>query len=152
MHRHLSSSRQPHSSSVLSTAVQSSAVVTFPFRQPGLFPRTFADVQGADHDLTRGIPISLFGSDYVDWFKGDSPWGGAIATLSGMTGAMRLNPEGRGKGTVGLFGAFELRNINGPVKIEHPYRASGKIVYVGSSPRTEYWWYDACLDEKDGGK
>lgn len=40
----------------------------------------------------------------------------------------------------------------GTIKIGVPYRASGKIVCVGASPKTEYFWYDAYLDEKESGK
>ena len=51
---------------------------------------------------------------------------------------------------VGLFGAIELRNINGPVLVEHPYRVTGSIVALGQSPKTEYMWFETALDEKAG--
>lgn len=90
-------------------------------------------------------------TETMDWYSGKSPWGGPIATPSLMTRAMMIKPEGLPE-AVGLFGAFELRNVNGPVLIEHPYRVSGKIVWVGSSPKTEYYWADSWLEERDGSK
>lgn len=66
-----------------------------------------------------------------------------------------LTPQQRkdkGFDAVGFFGATEVRNINGPIKIGVPYRASGKLICVGASPKTEYFWYDSYLDEKESGK
>ena len=90
-------------------------------------------------------------TDPLDWYRGDSPWGGAILPPSVMYGAMQLAPTGT-REAVGFFGATELRNINGPVRVGVPYRASGKLVCVGTSPRTEYFWFDSTLEEKEGGK
>jgi len=63
----------------------------------------------------------------------------SIATLRGKLGQ-----------AVGLFGAIELRNINGPVLVEHPYRVSGSIVAIGQSPKTEYMWFETALSEAAG--
>ena len=90
-------------------------------------------------------------TDSLDWYKGDSPWGGAIAPPSVMYRAMALAPEKETE-AVGFFGATELRNVNGPVKVGVPYRAGGKIVCVGASAKTEYFWFDSYLEEKDSGK
>ena len=90
-------------------------------------------------------------TDSLDWYKGDSPWGGAIAPPSVMYGAMQVGPEESPK-AVGFFGGTELRNVNGPVKVGVPYRVSGKLVCVGISSKTEYFWFDSCLEEKDSGK
>lgn len=90
-------------------------------------------------------------TDTLDWYKGDSPWGGAIIPPSVMYGAMQLAPGATGQ-AVGFFGATELRNVNGPIKVGVQYQASGKLVCVGASPKTEYFWYDSCLDEKESGK
>jgi len=90
-------------------------------------------------------------TDTLDWYKGDSPWGGAILPPSVMYGAMQLQP-GVSPQAVGFFGATELRNVNGPVKVGVPYVAHGKLVCVGASPKTEYFWFDSTLEEKDGGK
>jgi len=88
-------------------------------------------------------------TDTLDWYKGDSPWGGAIVPPSEMHNALRLNLAELPK-AVQFYGATELRNVNGPVKVGVPYRASGKVVGVGVGGRTEYYWFDSCLDDMDG--
>ncbi len=90
-------------------------------------------------------------TDILDWYKGDSPWGGAIAPPSLMHRVMNINPE-RTQEAVGFFGATELRNVNGPVKVNVPYRAGGKLACVGTSSKTEFYWIETYLDEADSGK
>jgi len=90
-------------------------------------------------------------TDPLDWYRGDSPWGGAILPPRNMYNALDLRPE-RKIEAVGFFGATELRNVNGPAKVGVPYKASGKLVCVGASPKTEYFWFDSCLEEKETGK
>jgi hypothetical protein len=90
-------------------------------------------------------------TDTLDWYKGDSPWGGAIVPPSLMHRAMMITPE-RPEEVVGFFGATELRNVNGPVKVNVPYRAGGKLACVGTSSKTEFYWVDTYLEEADSGK
>ncbi|HEY41064.1 MAG TPA: hypothetical protein G4O18_04295 [Dehalococcoidia bacterium] len=90
-------------------------------------------------------------TDTLDWYKGDSPWGGAIAPPSLMHRAMNINPP-RTQEAVGFFGATELRNVNGPVKVDVPYRAGGKLACVGTSSKTEFYWIDTYLEEVESGK
>ena len=33
-----------------------------------------------------------------------------------------------------------------------PYKTTGKIACVGASRKTEYFWLDSILTEKEGGK
>ena len=90
-------------------------------------------------------------TDSLDWYKGDSPWGEAIVPPSVMYGAMQVGPK-EAPEAVGFFGATELRNVNGPIKVGVPYRASGQLVCVGTSSKTEYYWFDSYLEERDSGK
>lgn len=90
-------------------------------------------------------------TDTMGWYKGDSPWGGAIAPPSLMHRAMNINPT-RSEEAVGFFGATELRNVNGPVKVDVPYRSGGKVACLGTSSKTEFYWIDAYLDEAETGK
>ncbi len=54
------------------------------------------------------------------------------------------------KDVVGLFGAIEIRNINGPLLVDEPYRLGGEVVAVGQSPKTEYYWYETWADDQSG--
>jgi hypothetical protein len=90
----------------------------------------------------------------LDWYAGASPWGGAIATPASMVHLLYAEPIAtlRGKigAAVGLFGAIEIRNINGPILIERPYRVGGHVVALGQSPKTEYMWFETELDDREG--
>ena len=61
-------------------------------------------------------------------------------------------PEGKTIDAVGFFGATEIRNINGPIKVGTAYQAKGKLTCVGASPKTEFFWYDSSLEDKETGK
>ncbi|MGA9724421.1 MAG: hypothetical protein WBQ86_18315 [Candidatus Binatus sp.] len=90
----------------------------------------------------------------LEWYIKPSPWGGAIATPATMVQLLYSQSIATLRGTlgraVGLFGAIELRNINGPVMVERPYRVSGSIVALGQSPKTEYMWFETALNEAAG--
>jgi hypothetical protein len=90
-------------------------------------------------------------TDTLDWYKGDSPWGGSIAPPSMIFRAMNFTPDTKVE-AVGFYGATEIRNVNGPVMVGVPYRASARLICVGASPKTEYYWFDSFLDEKETGK
>jgi len=90
----------------------------------------------------------------LEWYIKPSPWGGAIATPATMVQLLYSQSIATLRGklgrAVGLYGAIELRNINGPVLVEHPYRVSGSIVALGQSPKTEYMWFETALNEAAG--
>jgi len=90
----------------------------------------------------------------LPWYAGDSPWGGAIATptvaVHAMTAAQTAFLADRRPRAVGLYGAIELRLVNGPVFVDRPYVTSGKVVARGQSPKTEYIWYESHLEDNDG--
>ncbi len=90
----------------------------------------------------------------LEWYTKPSPWGGAIATPATMVQLLYSQSIATLRGklghAVGLFGAIELRNINGPVLAEHPYRVAGSIVALGQSPKTEYMWFETALNEAAG--
>jgi hypothetical protein len=90
----------------------------------------------------------------LEWYTKPSPWGGAIATPATMVQLLYSQSIATLRGTlgraVGLFGAIELRNINGPVMVERPYRVGGNIVALGQSPKTEYMWFETALNEAAG--
>jgi hypothetical protein len=94
-------------------------------------------------------------TDPLPWYRGPSPWGGAVATTATLVTAM-MRPcyayfEGHMKSqAVGLYGAIELRNVNGPVLVGKPYRAAGHLLSVGQSPKTEYLWLEAYMEDQGG--
>jgi len=90
----------------------------------------------------------------MPWYSGESPWGGPVVTPAGYIGvlyAQAIAALRRSIGTaVGLFGAIEIRNINGPLLVDTPYRVSGRVLAVGQSPKTEFFWFETYADDPDG--
>lgn len=90
----------------------------------------------------------------MDWYRGEgSPWGKPpvlIAPLVQMLYAKSLAQVRGGFGAVGLFGAIELRNINGPALVGEEYTCTGEVIAVGQSPKTEYLWFETGLDDAGG--
>ena len=90
----------------------------------------------------------------LDWYYDASPWGGPIATPNLMVRAMRAMEQGltglRTHGAVGLFGAIELKQINGPVFIERDYENRGQVLALGETPKSEFIWYESTIAEPGG--
>jgi len=93
-------------------------------------------------------------TEKLDWYEGRSPWGGAVATPAAMVQLLYAKSVEGMRGdvgrAVGLFGAIELRNINGPVFVDEGYEVGGHVVAVGQSPKTEYMWFETGMDDKSG--
>jgi hypothetical protein len=93
-------------------------------------------------------------TEKLDWYEGGSPWGGPIATPAAMVQLLYSQSVGTlraGLGpAVGLFGAIELRNINGPVIVGQDYEVTGHVVAVGQSPKTEYMWFETGASDATG--
>jgi hypothetical protein len=90
----------------------------------------------------------------LDWFVSDSPWGGPIVMLAPMVQMLYAKSVATLRGgigqAVGLFGAIELRNINGPVLVDQEYTCTGEVLAVGQSPKTEYMWFETGIDDEAG--
>lgn len=90
----------------------------------------------------------------LDWFVSESPWGKPIAMLAPMVRLLYAQSVASLRGpigkAVGLFGAIEIRNINGPVLVDTEYTCTGEVIAVGQSPRTEHMWFETALDDESG--
>lgn len=110
-----------------------------------------ARVTRAEQDARRELT-----TDPLDWYFGDSPWGGSILTPTTAVQLLYRQPAavlGAGAGrVVGLFGAIELRNVNGPLRVDRDYRVTGEVVALGQSPRTEYAWFESAADDERGAR
>lgn len=51
---------------------------------------------------------------------------------------------------VGLYGAIEIEHLTGPCFVEHGYEVRGRVLAVGETPKTEYFWYESTLSEPKG--
>jgi hypothetical protein len=89
--------------------------------------------------------------DLLDWYSSKSPWGAAILPPSHTARLMQVGIPFEAKG-VGFYGANELRYLDGPVKVDVPYQTKGKIIAVGVTSKTEYYWFESELYEKASNK
>ncbi len=90
----------------------------------------------------------------MPWYSEPSRWGGTLPTPVNQVNAL-IEPahaylEGKRARAIGLYGAIELRNVNGPMLVGKTYRAGGTLLHAGDSPKTEYMWFDTWADDGDG--
>ena len=90
----------------------------------------------------------------LDWYSGESPWGGPIAAPSSVVSLLYselLADARQAMGEhVGLFGAIEIRFCSGPVFLDREYRVTGTVAAVSQTPKTEVLWFDSrALDNED---
>jgi len=98
----------------------------------------------------------------IDWYRGASPWGAPIASIGSTAALMYRMLTGDGLryrharisphigDAAGMFGAFEIAYVHGPLLLDRPYVVEGRVVGVGESPKTEYLWWDATSSSEDG--
>ena len=85
-----------------------------------------------------------------------SKYGGPVVTPAGYVELLFAAPveavsrRCQINGAIGLFGAIELRNVNGPLIVGRTYKVGGEIVAVGESPKTEYFWFESWADDLEG--
>jgi hypothetical protein len=94
-----------------------------------------------------------FSTDPLEMSRG-SKWGKPVVPITSYIGLLYSQASAPVRKTlkdvVGLFGAIEIRNINGPLLVDEPYTLGGQIVATGQSPKTEYYWYETWADDASG--
>ena len=84
-----------------------------------------------------------------------SPWGRAIIPIemiSVLLGSTMDQASFRGHGpAVGLFAGQEVRLIQGPLFVDHPYRLEREIVALSESARTESVWVRTKIFDGESG-
>ena len=90
----------------------------------------------------------------MPWYSDASRWGGRLATAVNQVNALMAPANAyltdRRAGAIGLYGAIELRNVNGPLLAETTYRSGGTLLHTGDTPKTEYLWFDNWADDASG--
>lgn len=84
-------------------------------------------------------------TDPLEWYGDSSPWGGGIASplttcqllVAGVTDTIAASCGE----FVGLYGAIEVRYLNGPVRLDAEYDITGEVLDVADSPKTEVLWF-----------
>lgn len=89
----------------------------------------------------------------LECYSDPKQFGGLVAAPQTMvqvlysTPVQGLRPAG---GAVGLFGAIEIQNVNGPLLLDETYEVTAQVVDVGQSPKTEYLWFDSSAKNGRG--
>jgi hypothetical protein len=81
----------------------------------------------------------------LPWYSAESPWGGPVCSpltmcqllVAGVTGSI----EAECGEFVGMYGAIEVRHVNGPLFLDTEYEITGEVLAVSESPKTEVLWY-----------
>lgn len=108
----------------------------------------FKDILATDDDLAERAKNS---EDTVEWNSGKSPWGPAILLPSHVARLMQITLPFQTEG-VAFYGANELRYVNGPVKVNTPYKVKNKIIAAGVTSKTEYFWFDTQMFDQESDK
>ncbi len=107
-----------------------------------------------DDERQRAVVSHGAMTEPLDWYTSSSPWGGPIAAPSTVVNLLYADliaglRAAMGK-HVGLFGAIEIRFLNGPVFLGCEYRVTGEVVALSQTPKTAVLWFDSrALDEAD---
>ncbi len=90
----------------------------------------------------------------LEWYWGDSPWGGPICTPVTMFRLLNAGFTLRStiKDVVGLYGAIEVNVLDGPLFVDRDYIARGRLLEAGSTPKSEYLWLESRLHDADSEK
>ncbi len=92
----------------------------------------------------------------MSWYTDASHWGGRVPTTVNQVNALMETAyaylRDKQAPAIGLYGAIELRNVNGPMLVGTTYRSGGTLLHVGETPKTEYAWFDTWADDPSSGK
>lgn len=93
-------------------------------------------------------------SDPLDWYRNPSPWGEPVAAPCTILEFLWAYPM-RGMQphigeAVGLFGAIEIGQVNGPLLMNRKYQLESEVICVGQSPQTEYVWFETLARNEQG--
>ena len=114
---------------------------------PELVSMGFDQNMGAMYPFSLSEKLKVITEDH-DYYHGDaalgSPWGKAVVPLE-MVSVLTQYTSGqagyRSRGpAVGLFAGQEIKYINGPIFVDHPYKLEREIIALSESKRTESNW------------
>ncbi len=91
----------------------------------------------------------------LDAYRHASGFGGLVVPPGPSAGAARAAEDFEGMHAARavcsalLFGALEIRHVNGPILAGRDYVCSGQVLAVGDTPKSEFYWYESELRELD---
>jgi hypothetical protein len=135
---------------------------------PRILSSIDGDTLGGDEDavieatahLGSMYPFSLADklevmTEVAEWHRSDrNPWGRRILPFE-MINVLCYRTSNQWlpipERAVGLFVHLEVQMTSGPVFVGHPYRLERRILGLGESWRTESFWLETCVRDRDSG-
>jgi hypothetical protein len=125
--------------------------------EPRVASVTHADRNGPGYPFSLADKLERITEPHP-WYTPDggalSPWGRAVLPMemvSVLSAKAGTAWPVRGP-ALGLFLDLEIRLVEGPVFVGHPYRVESEIVGLGQSRRTESYWTRTTLTDTDTGR
>jgi hypothetical protein len=111
------------------------------------------DTSVDDETLDKRLAVI---TEPMSWYTDAARWGGRVPTTVNQVNAL-MEPayaylRKHQAPAIGLYGAIELRNVNGPMLVGKTYRSGGTLLHAGETPKTEYAWFDTWADDPSSGK
>jgi hypothetical protein len=107
-------------------------------------------VRISDSQVDRQMKVI---TEPLDCYQSAERFGARVLPMTGIVGifdpAEQVIAKPAIQPFVGLYGAIEIAFIDGPVFSETDYLASGEIVGLTDSPKTEVLWRDMLLSKDD---
>lgn len=103
--------------------------------------------------LHTGDPSPSMDEVAVSSGDGEGEYAGILIHPAAMYGLLNVGFHRDSiRRAVGFFGATEINLKNGPIRLNHKYRRTGKVACVGASSKTEFAWVDSRIEDVDTGK
>lgn len=139
-------------------ALQQIDVTRFEAKTPRILAGLTAGgtIPEADVDMSSKAQLARLDviTEILECYTDPSRWSGLVASPATIVHFLYTHPArfiGRSAGgAVGLFGAIEVRHVNGPLLLDRTYRVGGEILAIGESPKTEYVWFESYADTPEG--
>jgi hypothetical protein len=134
------------------TVCKGTIAVGHPTDAPYVRARPLDEADPGEVRILKGMSVGMAtpGRDDYRIMKGGDE-DGVVRDFQVMYRAMSTFPaEIKTAPAVGFFGATEIVLHDGPLRIDTPYRKSGKVAGFGASPKTEYAWIDSSLHDPQG--
>lgn len=107
--------------------------------------------EGGEVRILKGVSAGMATPERADYQIMKGGEAGEVRDFAEMYRALAAFPaDVTTAPAVGFFGATEIVLHAGPIRLATPYRKSGRVAAVGSTPKTEYAWIDSWLHGEDG--
>lgn len=133
------------------TVAKGTVGVGAPAATPYVRGLSLEDRESGEVRILKGLSVGMATPARADYRITKGGEDGLVRDFAEMHRALSAFPEGVTTApAVGFFGATEIVLHAGPLRLDAPYRKSGRVAAFGATPKTEYAWIDSWLHGADG--